>query len=135
MQEDKPAGASALLADGSEPVDQIFAKAQCVVCHTIPGIPGATGTQGPKLEEGTNAPARIKDPAYKGTAHSTPEYIMESVVAPSTYVVKGFPDNLMPKVFGQKAECGGPEKDRRLFVTGEGGSTATEDFVILAVYL
>ncbi len=53
MQEDKPAGASALLADGSEPVDQIFAKAQCMVCHTIPGIPGATGTQGPKLEEGT----------------------------------------------------------------------------------
>src|SRR6185436_4344475 len=111
MQEDKPAGAaSALLADGSEPVDQIFSKAQCVVCHTIPGIPGATGTQGPKLEEGTNAPNRIKDPAYKGGAHSTPEYIMESVVSPSTYVVKGFPDNLMPKVFGQKLSAGALKK-------------------------
>jgi mono/diheme cytochrome c family protein len=111
MQEEKPAGAaSALLADGSEPVDQIFAKAQCVVCHTIPGIPGATGTQGPKLEEGTNAPTRIKDPAYKGTAHSTPEYIMESVVSPSAYVVKGFPDNLMPKVFGQKLSAGALKK-------------------------
>jgi mono/diheme cytochrome c family protein len=110
MQEDKPAAASALLADGSEPVDQIFAKAQCVVCHTIPGIPGATGTQGPKLEEGTNAPARIKDPAYKGAAHSTPEYIMESIVEPSTYVVKGFPDNLMPKVFGQKLSAGALKK-------------------------
>ncbi|HEX6949720.1 MAG TPA: c-type cytochrome [Nitrospira sp.] len=110
MQEDKPAAASALLADGSEPVDQIFAKAQCVVCHTIPGIPGATGTQGPKLEEGTNAPSRIKDPAYKGTAHSTPEYIMESVVSPSTYVVKGFPDNLMPKIFGQKLSAGALKK-------------------------
>src|SRR4029079_14043386 len=111
QQEDKPAGAaSALLADGSEPVDQIFAKAQCVVCHTIPGIPGATGTQGPKLEEGTNAPTRIKDPGYKGTAHSTPEYIMESVVSPSTYVVKGFPDNLMPKVFGQKLSAGALKK-------------------------
>lgn len=111
QQEDKPAGAaSALLADGSEPVDQIFAKAQCVVCHTIPGIPGATGTQGPKLEEATNAPQRIKDPAYKGTAHSTPEYIMESVVSPSTYVVKGFPDNLMPKIFGQKLSAGALKK-------------------------
>jgi mono/diheme cytochrome c family protein len=111
QQEEKPAGAgAALLADGTEPVDQIFAKAQCVVCHTIPGIPGATGTQGPKLEEGTNAPQRIKDPAYKGTAKSTPEYIMESVVSPSTYVVKGFPDNLMPKVFGQKLSAGAIKK-------------------------
>ena len=111
QQEDKPAGAaSALLADGTEPVDQIFAKAQCVVCHTIPGIPGAVGTQGPKLEEGTNAPNRIKDPAYKGTAHSTPDYIMESVVSPSAYVVKGFPDNLMPKIFGQKLSAGALKK-------------------------
>ena len=111
QQEDKPAGAaSALLADGTEPVDQIFAKAQCVVCHTIPGIPGAVGTQGPKLEEGTNAPNRIKDPAYKGTAHSTSDYIMESVVSPSAYVVKGFPDNLMPKVFGQKLSAGALKK-------------------------
>jgi cytochrome c2 len=111
QQEDKPAGAaSALLADGTEPVDQIFAKAQCVVCHTIPGIPGAVGTQGPKLEEGTNAPNRIKDPAYKGTAHNTPDYIMESVVSPSAYVVKGFPDNLMPKIFGQKLSAGALKK-------------------------
>ena len=111
MQEDKPAGAaSALMADGTEPVDQIFAKAQCVACHTIPGIPGAVGTIGPKLEEGTNAPLRIKDPAYKGTAKSTPEYIMESVVTPSAYVVKGFPDNTMPKVFGQKLSAGAIKK-------------------------
>jgi mono/diheme cytochrome c family protein len=98
------------LADGSEPVDQIFAKAQCVSCHTIPGIPGATGTIGPKLVEGTNAPSRIKDKEYKGTAKSTPEYIMESIVAPSAYVVKPFPDNTMPKVFGQKLSAGALKK-------------------------
>lgn len=109
-QEEKAAGPTQLLADGTETVDQIFAKAQCVVCHTIPGIPGATGTQGPKLEEGTNAPLRLKDPAYKGTAKNTQEYIMESVVSPSTYVVKGFPDNLMPKVFGQKLSAGALKK-------------------------
>jgi len=110
MQEDAPKAASALMADGSEPVDQIFAKAQCVACHTIPGIPGATGTIGPKLEEGTNAPLRIKDKEYKGTAKSVPEYIMESIVEPSAYVVKPFPDNTMPKVFGQKLSAGALKK-------------------------
>jgi mono/diheme cytochrome c family protein len=111
QQEDKPAGAGGgLLADGTEPVDQIFAKAQCVVCHTIPGIPGAMGTVGPKLVEGTNAPTRIKSPDYKGTAKSVREYIMESVVSPSTYVVKPFPDNVMPKVFGQKLSAGALNK-------------------------
>ncbi len=105
----KPA-ASALMADGTEPVDQIFTKATCVACHTIPGIPGAVGNVGPKLEEGTNAPMRIKDKDYKGTAKSTPEYIMESIISPSTYVVKGFPDNQMPKVFGQKLSAGALKK-------------------------
>jgi cytochrome c2 len=110
-QDDKPAGpASALLADGTEPVDQIFAKATCVMCHTIPGIPGAVGKQGPLLEEGTNAPNRLKDPAYKGTAHNTQEYIMESIVSPSAYVVKPFPDNLMPKEFGTKLSAGALKK-------------------------
>jgi len=110
-QEDKPAGpASALLADGSEPVDQIFAKGQCVSCHTIPGIPGAIGTIGPKLEEGTTASQRIKDPGYKGTAKSAAEYIMESIVEPSAYVVKPYPDNTMPKIFGQKLSAGALKK-------------------------
>lgn len=110
QQEEKAGPASALLADGTEPVDQIFAKAQCVSCHTIPGIPGATGTIGPKLVEGTNAPGRLKDKDYKGTAKSTSEYIMESIVAPSAYVVKPFPDNTMPKVFGTKLSAGALKK-------------------------
>jgi mono/diheme cytochrome c family protein len=98
------------MADGTEPVDQIFTKATCVACHTIPGIPGAVGTVGPKLEEGTNAPLRLKDKEYKGSAKSTPEYIMESIISPSAYVVKGFPDNQMPKVFGQKLSAGALKK-------------------------
>ena len=111
LQEDKPAGAGgSLLVDGTEPIDVIFSKATCAMCHTIPGIPGAVGKQGPVLEEGTNAPNRIKDPTYKGTAHNTQEYIMESIVSPSTYVVKGFPDNLMPKEFGVKLSAGALKK-------------------------
>jgi hypothetical protein len=103
-------GGGGLLADGTEPIDKIFAKAQCVVCHTIPGIPGAMGTVGPKLVEGTNAPIRIKSPDYKGHAKSVREYIMESVVTPSTYVVKPFPDGVMPKIFGQKLSAGALNK-------------------------
>lgn len=108
--EDAKAGGGGLLADGTEPVDQILAKAQCIVCHTIPGIPGATGAVGPKLVEGTNAPMRIKSADYKGTAKSTREYIMESVVNPSAYVVKPFPDGVMPKIFGQKLSAGALNK-------------------------
>lgn len=111
QQEDKPGAAGGgVLATGEEPVDQIFQKATCVACHTIPGIAGAVGTIGPKLVEGTNAPTRIKDPAYKGTAKSTREYITESVINPSAYVVKGFPDNTMPKEFGKKLSAGALNK-------------------------
>jgi len=111
QEEDKPAGGGGdLMADGTEPVDQIFQKAQCVACHTIPGIPGAKGTIGPLLEEGTNAPLRMKDKDYKGSAKTVPDYIMESIVDPSAYVVKPFPDNTMPKIFGQKLSAGAIKK-------------------------
>lgn len=109
-EEPAAGGGGGLLADGTEPIDKIFAKAQCVVCHTIPGIPGAMGTVGPKLVEGTNALIRIKSPDYKGNAKSVREYIMESVVTPSTYVVKPFPDGIMPKIFGQKLSAGALNK-------------------------
>jgi cytochrome c2 len=103
-------GASALMADGTETVDVIFQKATCTACHTIPGIPGAKGTIGPVLEEGTNALLRMKDKDYKGSAKTVPDYIMESIVSPSAYVVKPFPDNTMPKVFGQKLSAGAMKK-------------------------
>ena len=91
-----------LLADGSEPVDLIFAKAQCTMCHTIPGIPGAVGKQGPKLVMKRLAVSRITDKAYGGKARSARDYIIESILYPSRYVTKGYPDNLMPKVYGTK---------------------------------
>jgi cytochrome c2 len=110
-QEEEAAGAAtALMADGTETVDVIFQKATCVACHTIPGIPGAKGTIGPALEEGTNALLRMKDKDYKGSAKTVPDYIMESIVSPSAYVVKPFPDNTMPKIFGQKLSAGAIKK-------------------------
>jgi cytochrome c2 len=110
QQEEATGVASALMADGTETVDVIFQKATCVACHTIPGIPGAKGTIGPALEEGTNALLRMKDKDYKGSAKTVPDYIMESIVSPSAYVVKPFPDNTMPKIFGQKLSAGAIKK-------------------------
>jgi len=82
---------------GDEPIEVLFTKAMCFACHTIPGIPGAVGLVGPTLNMKTTAPKRIMDPDYKGRATNVREYIIESIVDPSVYVVKGFPDNIMPK--------------------------------------
>ncbi|MBH0206936.1 MAG: nitric oxide reductase [Nitrospira sp.] len=104
QQEDKPAGgaASSLLADGSEPVDQIFAKGQCVSCHVIPGIPGANGHVGPPLILGTTGTQRLTDPAYRGEARTVHEYIVESVLDPQRFVVQGYPEHTMPTWYGSK---------------------------------
>lgn len=91
-----------MLADGTESVDQIFARAQCVVCHIIPGIPGATGTIGPKLAMRSTTPVRLKDTAYKGKAKSVREYVTESILHPNAYVVKTYPYAIMPTVYGTK---------------------------------
>src|SRR5688572_33139881 len=37
------------LVTGDEPITEIFTKAGCAVCHTVPGIPGADGRVGPPL--------------------------------------------------------------------------------------
>jgi hypothetical protein len=87
---------------GNEPIDQMINTLGCPLCHTIPGIEGAMGTLGPKLEEKVNAPLRLKDPTYKGKAKTGADYTRESILNPSAYVVPGFPDGLMPPDFGTK---------------------------------
>ncbi len=92
---------------GTESVEEMVNTLGCPLCHTIPGIEGALGELGPKLHEKTNAPNRIKDSNYKGSAKSTKEYVRESILAPSAYVVfneeagEPYPDGLMPTTFGQ----------------------------------
>lgn len=104
------AGGGELVATGDEPVNEIFTKATCVVCHTIPGIEGAEGQMGPKLTLKTNARLRLKDPNYKGKATSVREYIMESILNPGAYVVRGFPDGVMPQDFGKKLNSASLDK-------------------------
>jgi len=97
-----PAPPTVVTITGQEPVGELFIKALCFACHTIPGIRGAVGVVGPKLAMKSIAPKRLKDPAYKGKATNAREYIIESIVNPSTYVVQGFPDNIMPKDYRVK---------------------------------
>ncbi len=93
---------------------QIITKMGCAACHKIPSVEFAkTGAIGPLLIEGTNAPRRIASPEYKaamkaGTAHATTpkEYVIESIMNPSAFIVPGFPapggKSLMPPDFANK---------------------------------
>ena len=100
--EDRP-----VFVTGTEDIQAMINTLGCPLCHTIPGVEGAVGELGPKLHEKTNAPNRIKDPNYKGKAKNTKEYVRESILQPSAYVVfneeagESFPDGLMPTTFGQ----------------------------------
>ncbi|QPJ65433.1 MAG: cytochrome C [Candidatus Nitrohelix vancouverensis] len=93
---------------GNEPVEEIINTLGCPLCHVIPGVEGALGALGPPLHEATNAPNRIKDPNYKGKATNTKEYVRESILDPSAFVVfneeagEPYADGLMPQDFKNK---------------------------------
>ena len=103
--EEASAEEAPIFVTGAEPIDQMINTLGCPLCHTIPGIEGAVGELGPKLHEKTNALQRIKDPRYKGKATSTKEYVRESILDPSAFLVFNetagelYPDGLMPTSF------------------------------------
>jgi hypothetical protein len=101
------------LVTGEEPIDVLFIKAGCPVCHTIPGIQGADGRVGPKLVLGTTGPRRLADPRYRGPAKTVRDYIIESVLEPGAYVVGGYPDRTMPRWYGQKLSAAALDKIAR----------------------
>lgn len=98
------------LVTGDEPIVEIFTRAGCPVCHTIPGIPGANGQVGPALVLGTTGEQRLADPSYHGTARTMHEYIVESVVEPGVFVVPGYPERTMPAWYGAKLSALALEK-------------------------
>ena len=101
-------GEAPIFATGDEPIADIINTMGCPLCHTIPGIEGAVGELGPVLHEKINAPQRIKDPKYKGKAKSGKEYVRESILNPSAFLVyneeakEEYPDGLMPQDFASK---------------------------------
>ena len=98
------------LVTGDEPITEIFTKAGCAVCHTVPGIPGAKGLVGPPLLLGSTGPARLADPAYRGQAKTVHDYVIESVIEPGVFVVPGYPAGTMPTWYGAKLSALALEK-------------------------
>ncbi len=94
------------MVTGDEPLQVMFTKAGCPVCHTIPGIEGARGREGPPLVLGTTGALRLADPKYKGSAKTVREYIAESIMNPGAYIVSGYPTHAMPRWYGQKLSAG-----------------------------
>jgi len=98
------------LVTGDEPITEIFTKAGCLVCHIVPGIPGADGRVGPPLLLGETGPTRLADPAYRGDAKSVHDYVIESVLEPGRFVVPGYPSGTMPTWYGAKLSALALEK-------------------------
>lgn len=98
------------LVTGDEPLVEILTKPGCPVCHIIPGIPGATGQVGPPLVLGTTGLQRLNDPGYRGEAKTVHEYIVESVLEPQRFVVRGYPEKTMPMWYGSKLSALALEK-------------------------
>ena len=88
-----------VMATEADSIEEMIKKMGCAACHRIPTIEFAKiGIIGPLLIGGTNASRRIASPEYqakikKGSAHArTPkEYIIESILSPSAFIVPGFP--------------------------------------------
>jgi hypothetical protein len=84
----------------------IVQKMGCYVCHKIPTIPNANvGTNGPVLMLRTTAPQRLASHEYQarvkaGFAHATTplEYVIESIVDPSAFIVPGYDKTTNPAV-------------------------------------
>jgi len=98
------------LTTGEEPIAEIFIRAGCPVCHTIPGIPGADGRVGPKLTLGTTGPQRLRDPTYSGQAETVHDYVVESVLEPERFIVSGYPSRTMPAWYGSRLSALALEK-------------------------
>jgi len=108
-------GPGPVIATGADTPDQIIAKMACGACHTIPTTGNKFGAIGPVLIEKTSASKRIASPEYKarvkaGKAHATTpkEYIIESIMNPSAFIVPAFVNpgspevSMMPPDFSKK---------------------------------
>lgn len=110
-----PVGGGPPIVTGADKPEDMIAKMACGACHTIPTTPNKFGAIGPVLIEKTNSSKRIASPEYQarvkaGKAHakSPKEYIIESIMNPSAYVVPAFKNpgapevSMMPADFSKK---------------------------------
>jgi mono/diheme cytochrome c family protein/cytochrome c5 len=73
--------------------DIFYGKGTCALCHEI----GKKGERCPDLAGvGEMAEKRIKEAGYKGKATTGAEYLVESLMDPTTYVVEGYQPSMPP---------------------------------------
>jgi cytochrome c2 len=73
--------------------DLFYGKGTCALCHEI----GKKGERCPDLAGvGERAEARIKEERYKGKAANGAEYLVESLMEPTIYVVEGYQPSMPP---------------------------------------
>ena len=73
--------------------DIFYGKGTCALCHEI----GKKGERCPDLAGvGERAETRIKEAGYKGKAANGAEYLVESVMDPTAYVVEGYQPSMPP---------------------------------------
>src|ERR687888_371621 len=73
--------------------DIFYGKGTCALCHEI----GKKGERCPDLAGvGERAGTRIQEAGYKGKATNGAEYIVESVMDPTAYVVEGYQPSMPP---------------------------------------
>ncbi len=77
---------AALIAAGQE----LYLKQYCGVCHQLDAL-GTQGTFGPPHNGmGQRAAERIRDPDYRGHAHTAADYLMESLTDPAIYAAPDY---------------------------------------------
>lgn len=92
--------------------EQLFSQNGCQVCH------GAQDGVGPAF---TGMAARAASRVAGMTAE---DYLRESIINPSAYVVPGFKDNIMPKNFGQALDANQVNALIAYIVAKSGGEAA-----------
>lgn len=75
---------------------RVYLDTGCGGCHTIDGL--SAGTVGPNQ----TTIATLAESRKPGM--SAKDYILESILEPSAYVVEGYPDNVMPKNYNELLE-------------------------------
>lgn len=93
------------LALPTESPTKIIRKMGCFVCHKIPYFPESRGSiYGPILMPGSTAHLMIQTPEYqkqlvigKAKATTAREYIVESILNPSAFILAGYEDHLFPE--------------------------------------
>lgn len=69
---------------------EVYRANYCGACHTFAAA-GSLGTFGPSHDGmATVAGERLKDPAYTGAATTPADYLRESILDPSAYLVPGY---------------------------------------------